>query len=109
MSFLNSFIDCLSAELGLCCCVWTVSSCGGRGPLCSFGLGFSRGGAQPHRLSCQDTRAPLPRGTWGLPDQGSNPHPLHQQADSRPLDPQEAPLGAFFKGSEQGAVTVPPG
>ena len=32
-----------------------------------------------------------------LPDQGSNPCPLHWQADSQPLRHQESPLIAIFK------------
>ena len=32
-----------------------------------------------------------------FPDQGSNPCPLHWQADSQPLRHQGSPLSAFFK------------
>ena len=32
-----------------------------------------------------------------LPDQGSNPHPLHWQADSQPLRHQGSPCSLFFK------------
>ena len=31
-----------------------------------------------------------------LPDQGSNPHPLHRQADSQPLHHQGSPSSFFF-------------
>ena len=31
-----------------------------------------------------------------LPDQGANPHPLHWQADSRPLRHQGSPSGSFL-------------
>ena len=34
-----------------------------------------------------------------LPDQGSNPCPLHRQADSQPLCHQGNPEGPYFKGS----------
>ena len=36
-----------------------------------------------------------------FPDQGSNPHPLHWQADSQPLRHQGSPLIAFWKTSKQ--------
>ena len=76
------FIYLFLAALGLRCCARAFSSCGSRASHCS---GFSCGGAQAlgarasvvvvHRLSCS-----LACGIF--PDQGSNPCPLHWQADS---------------------------
>ena len=77
--------------LGLHCCVWAFSSCGERGATLHCGArashcgGFSCCGAQAlgarapvvvvHGLSC-------PAACGNFPDQGSNPCPLHWQADS---------------------------
>ena len=43
-------------------------------------------------LSTWGTRSQLLHGMWNLLDQGSNLRPLHQQADSYPLDHQGQPL-----------------
>ena len=36
-----------------------------------------------------------------LPDQGSNPCPLHRQADSQPLHHQGSPISGFFKKNQE--------
>ena len=51
---------------------------------------------QTRRLSSCGSRAQLLRGMWDLPRQGSNPCPLHWQADSQPLRHQGKP--EFFQG-----------
>ena len=69
--------------LGLCCCSQALSSSGEQGLLSSCGAqashagGFSCCGAHAlgHRLSC-------PEVCGLLPDQGSNPCPLHWHVDS---------------------------
>ena len=48
---------------------------------------------QMRRLSSCGSRAQLLRGMWDLPRQGSNPCPLHWQADSQPLRHQGSPSG----------------
>ena len=90
--FVCLFVCLFLAALGLRCCVQAFSSCGerGLGTLCcgvqaSHCSGFSCCGARAlgarasvvvaHGLSCSMT--------CGIfPDQGSNPCPLHWQADS---------------------------
>ena len=102
------FIYLFLAVLGLCCCAWAFSSCGGRGPLfiavCGPPIamaslvaehGLQAHGLQQlwlvgsvvvvHGLSCS--------AACGIfPDQGSNPCPLHRQADSQPLHHQGSPF-----------------
>ena len=102
------------AVLGFRCCAWAFSSCGEQGLLfvavhgLSHCSGFSHCGARAlgvrasvvaarglsscgsraleHRLSSCGTRA------CGIfPDQGSNPCPLHWQADSQPLRHRGSP------------------
>ena len=41
-----------------------------------------------------------------LPDQGSNPHPLHWQVDSLPLSHRGSPLGAFRSTNLDGILDV---
>ena len=102
------FIYLFLAELGLCGCTRAFSSCGERGLLfvvvrrlltavaslvAEHGL-QARGLQQlqhagsvvvAHRLSCSTV--------CGIfPDQGSNPCPLHWQADSQPLRHQGSPI-----------------
>ena len=87
--------------LGLRFCAGAFSSCGKRGPLfiamrgpltvaaSLVGSTGSRGAgsvAVAHGPSCS--------AACGIfPDQGSNPHPLHWQADSQPLHHQGSPSG----------------
>ena len=93
---INLFIYFM-AVLGLRFCARAFSSCGERGPLFIAGLSLSqplplwstgsrRAGsvAVAHGLSCS-TACGI------LPDQGSNPCPLHWQADSQPLRHQGSP------------------
>ena len=51
---------------------------------------------QTRRLSSCGSRAQLLRGMWIFPDQGSNPCPLHWQADSQPLHHQGSPIPQFW-------------
>ena len=72
------FIYLFLAALGLCCCTWAFSSCGEQGLLFLVVRGLLIAVASlvvEHRLSCS--------AACGIfPDQGSNPCPLHWQADS---------------------------
>ena len=84
--------------LGLHCCTWTFSSCSKRGysslRRSSFSLPWllvvehrlwsGRSVVAVHGLSC-----PVVCGAFQ--NQGSNPCPLHWQADSEPLDHQGSP------------------
>ena len=75
-----------------------LSSCGARASHCGGfscgaqvpGVGFSScpSRALESRLSSHTGLVALQ--LWVFPDQGSNPCPLHQQADSYPLHPREA-------------------
>ena len=90
------------AVLGLRFCARAFSSCGERGPLFIAGLSLSRplllrstGSRRAgsvvvaHRPSCS--------AACGIfPDQGSNPCPLHWQADSQPLCHQGSPNKSLF-------------
>ena len=58
------------------------SSCGLRAPEC--------------RLSSCGAWAQLLRGMWDFLDQGSNPRPLHWQAESQPLHHQGSPYPKVF-------------
>ena len=87
------------AVLDLHFCARASPSCGKRGPLFTAVRGPLTIAASPvaeHRLqSCRlsncGSRAQLLRGMGILPDQGSNPCPLHWQADSQPLRHQGSP------------------
>ena len=95
------FIYLFMAVLGLRFCARAFSSCGKRGPLFIVVRGpltiaasfVTEHRLQTRRLSNCGSRAQLLRGTWDLPDQGSNPCPLHWQADSQPLRHQGSPGG----------------
>ena len=85
-----------------------LSSCGKRGPLFiavrrplttapprplplrSTGSRCAGSATVAHGPSCYAARGILP-------DQGSNPRPLHRQADSQPLRHQGSPLGLFLR------------
>ena len=104
LTFLFQILKCILflPVLGLCCYAWVFPSSGEWGLLFvsggEWGLlfaaghrllslrGLSCGGAQTleHRFSSSGTRLshPLVRGIFL--DQGSNPRPLHWQADSQP-------------------------
>ena len=90
------------AVLGLCFCARAFSSCGKWGPLFTAvrgcaGLSLSR----PLLLRSTGSRrsgsvivahGPSCSAARGIfPDQGSNPCPLHRQADSQPLRHQGSP------------------
>ena len=93
------------AVLGLCFCARAFSSCGKRGPLfiaVHAGLSLSR----PLLLRSTGSRragsvivahGPSYSAACGIfPDQGSNPCPLHWQADSQPLRHQGSPNTVYF-------------
>ena len=100
----NLFIYLFLAALGLRCCARAFSSCGERGPLFVEVRGFliaavslvAEHGLQSagsvivaHGLSCS--------AAYGIfPDQGLNPCPQHQQADSQPLRHQGSPRSRLF-------------
>ena len=98
------FIYLFMAVLGLHFCARAFSSCGKWGPLFIAVRGPLTIAASPvaeHRLqTCTlsncGSRAQLLRGMWDLPDQGSNPCPLHWQADSQPLRHQGSPILQFL-------------
>ena len=83
--------------LGLRFCARAFSSCGKwgplfiavRGPLIITASLVAEHRLQMHRLSNCGSRASAACGI--LPDQGSNPCPLHWQADSQPLCHQGSP------------------
>ena len=87
------------AVLGLRFCARAFSSCGKRGPLFTAVRGPLTIAASPvaeHRLQTRRlsnmTHGPSRSAACGiLPDQGSNPCPLHWQADSQPLRHQGSP------------------
>ena len=96
------------AVLGLRFCARAFSSCGEWGPLFIAvrgpltieasllrSTGSRRAGSAivAHGPSC-------PAACGIFPDQGSNPCPLHWQADSQPLRHQGSPLLRFFKFSK---------
>ena len=87
------------AVLGLRFCASALSSCGKWGPLLSRCAGLSL--SQPLLLRSTGSRrvgsvvvahGPSRSAACGIfPDQGSNPCPLHWQADSQPLRHQGSP------------------
>ena len=82
---------CLMAVLGLRLRVRALSSCGKRGPLLLRSTGSRHAGSVivAHGPSCS--------AACGIfPDQGSNPCPLHWQADSQPLCHQGSPSSRLF-------------
>ena len=97
------FIYLFLAVLGLHFCARAFSSCGKRGPLfiavrgplwplLLWSTGSRRAGSAvvAHRPSCS--------AACGIfPDQGSNPCPLHWQADSQPLRHQGSLVKKFLK------------
>ena len=91
------------AVLGLGFCARAFSSCGKRGPLFIAVHGPFTIAAPPvagHRLQTRRlssvAHGPSCSTACGIfPDQGSNPCPLHQQADSQPLRHQGSPNYCF--------------
>ena len=104
--FLNfGFIYLFMAVLGLRFCARAFSSCGKRGPLFITVCGpliiaaslVAEHRLQTRRLSNCGSRPSCSVACGILPDQGSNPRPLHWQADSQPLRHQGSPLFLFCK------------
>ena len=91
------------AVLGLRFCARAFSSCGERGPLFiavrgPLTVAASRCGAQAPdaQSSVVVAHGPSCSAACGIfPDQGSNPCPLHRQADSQPLRHQGRPYDGF--------------
>ena len=91
------------AVLGLRFCARAFSSCGKRGPLFIAVRGplLLRSTGSRRAGSAIVAHGPSCSATCGIfPDQGSNPCPLHWQADSQPLRHQGSPalivLNAIF-------------
>ena len=98
--FIYLFIIFL-AVLGLCFCARAFSSCGKRGPLLIAVRGplttvaslLLRSTGSRRAGSVVVAHGPNFSAACGiLPDQGSNPRPLHWQADSQPLRHQGSPV-----------------
>ena len=91
------------AVLGLCFCVRAFSSCGKRGPLfiavrrpLTVAPLLLRSTGSRRTGSVVVAHGPSCSAACGIfPDQGSNPCPLHWQADSQPLRHQGSPGGMF--------------
>ena len=96
----------IQAALGLCCCALAFSSCGERGLLFVVvrGLLIAVASLVEHGLQARGLQQMWCAGSvvWAhglscsaacgiFPDQGSNPCPLHWQADSQPLHRQGSP------------------
>ena len=92
------------AVLGLRFCARAFSSCGKRGPLFIAVRGpltiaaFLVGSTGSRRAgSVVVAHGPSCSAAGGIfPDQGSNPCPLHWQADSQPLHQQGSPEKLYF-------------
>ena len=104
--FFFKLINLFLAVLGLPFCARAFPSCGERGPLSITARGpltvvaslVAEHRLQMRRLSSCGPRAQLLRGMWDLPpDQGSNPCPLHWQADSQALRHQGSPQRVNLK------------
>ena len=107
--FLNFylFIYLFMAVLGLRFCERAFSSCGKWGPLFIAVHGpliiaaslVAEHRLQTRRVSNCGSRANCCSAAGGIfPDQGSNPCPLHWQADSQPLRHQGSPVVHFSSG-----------
>ena len=87
------------AVLGLRFCARAFSSCSKRGPLFIMVRGpltVTASLVAEHRLS-NCAHGPSRSAARGIfPDQGSNPCPLHWQADSQPLHHQGSPVYLFY-------------
>ena len=87
------------AVLGLRFCARVFSNCGERvplfiavrGPLTIVASFVAEHRLQTRRLSSCGSRASCYAACGIFPDQGSNPRPLHWQADSQPLSHQGIP------------------
>ena len=93
------------AVLGLRFCARAFSSCGKWGPLFIMvrgALTIAASLVAEHRLQSTGSvvvaHGPSCSAACGIfPDQGSNPCPLHWQADSQPLHHQGSPCNLFYK------------
>ena len=86
------------AVLGLRFCARAFSSCGERGPLFIAVRGplLLQSTGSRRAGSAAVAHGPSRSEACGiLPDQGSNPRPLHWQADSQPLRHQGSPDTTF--------------
>ena len=98
--FLNELINLVLAMLGLRFCARAFSSCSKRGPLFiavhrPLTIAASLGGSTGSRCAGSVVVAHGPSCSVAcriFPDQGSNPCPLHWQADSQPLRHQGSPV-----------------
>ena len=102
--FFNLFIYLFLAVLGLRFCARAFSNCGKRGPLFIAVRGLLTVAASlvaEHRLQTRRlssvAHGPSCSAACGIfPDQGSNPCPLHWQADSQPLRHQGSPVSVLY-------------
>ena len=88
------------AVLGLRFCARVFSSCGKRGPLFIVVRGplLLRSTGSMSAGSAIVAHGPSHSAACGIfPDQGSNPCPLHWQADSQPLRRQGSPLFLIYR------------
>ena len=98
------FIYLFMVVLGLRFCARAFSSCGKRGPLFIavrrpfiVTASLLRGTRSRRAGSVTVAHGPSCSATCGIfPDQGSNPCPLHWQADSQPLRHQGSPHHSFL-------------
>ena len=101
--FFKIFIYLFMAVLGLCFCARAFPSCGKRGPVfiaMRVPLTIAASPVATHRLrragSATVAHGPSRSAACGIfPDRGSNPCPLHWQADSQPLRHQGSPTIIF--------------
>ena len=84
------FIYLFMAVLGLSSCARAFSSCGKRGPLTIAASFVAEHRLRTRRLSVAHGSS-CSAACGIFPDQGSNPCPLHWQADSQPLRHQGSP------------------
>ena len=101
------FFNLFMAVLGLRFCARAPSSCSKRGPLLIDSSSWCAGLSPSRPLPLWSTgsrragsaivaHGPSCSTACGiLPDQGSNPRPLHRQADSQPLRHQGSPTVSF--------------
>ena len=108
--FLFNFIHLFLAALGLHCCLRAFSRCGERELLSSCAQAPRGGGFSCWQSTCSGAcRLQYECGFSGvahgpscpvacavLPDEVSNPCPLHWQVDSQPLDQQGSPVTLSF-------------
>ena len=84
------------AVLGLRFCPRAFSSCGKREPLTIAASLVAEHRLQTRRLSSCGTQASCSAACGIFPDQGSNPCPLHWQADFQPLRHQGSPINSLM-------------